>query len=221
MNTLTSRPSTALQAAQLDYFLVDGSGSMMSKWWDLMAALDGFSDVLKAQNIASHGIVTVFEGQHLNSTQRDSVIGEWPTFSASPLVSQWGGTPLFDAINLMGRELRDLQPRNCSIVIVTDGDENGSTHTNATQARAILDWCRAQSWQVTFLGADFNNSRQARLLGMDECNSLGVQKTKLLEAGRVLGRKRVANAITGADINFTSDEKSTFGGYLTDDSGSK
>jgi hypothetical protein len=207
---LSTRPSTALQAAQLDYFLVDGSGSMTSKWWDFMAAMDGFADVLKAQNIASHGIVTVFEGNNLSSTQRDALIGEWPTFSADPLVSQWGGTPLYDAINLMGRELRDLAPRNCSIVIVTDGDENGSRHTTHAQARAILDWCRAQGWQVTFLGADFNNSRQAALLGMDECNSLGVRKTK------VLGTKRANHARSGIDINFTSDEKSTFGGFLTD-----
>jgi hypothetical protein len=65
------------------------------------------------------------------------------------------GTPLFDAINMMGRELQALNPPRCSIVIITDGDENGSRHTTADQARAILDWCRAQGWQVTFLGADF------------------------------------------------------------------
>jgi hypothetical protein len=186
-----------------------------------MAALDGFSDVLKSQNIASHGIVTVFDSFDLASVQRDGLIGDWQTFSADPLAAHWGSTPLYDAINLMGRELRELNPSRCSIVIVTDGDENGSRHTDHSQARAILDWCRAQGWQVTFLGADFNNSRQAKLLGATEQNSLGVQAQRLIDAGKVLGQKRARNALYGDDISFTDDEKRDFGGYLTDGTNGK
>jgi hypothetical protein len=104
---------------------------------------------------------------------------------------------------------------------VTDGDENGSRHTDHSQARAILDWCRAQGWQVTFLGADFNNSRQAKLLGATEQNSLGVQAQRLIDAGKVLGQKRARNALYGDDISFTDDEKRDFGGYLTDGTNGK
>jgi len=210
-----------LVAAQLDYILIDGSGSMMDKWWDSMAALDGFMDALRTHNVASHGIVNVFDSHDLSLVQRDGLIGEWEKFSTAPLAAHWGGTPLYDAINLMGRELQALNPPRCSIVIITDGDENGSRHTNAAQARAILDWCRAQGWQVTFLGADFNNSRQAKLLGATEANSLGIQAQKLLEAGKTLGEKRVRHATSGTDISFTDDEKRDFGGYLTDGTGGK
>jgi hypothetical protein len=122
---------------------------------------------------------------------------------------------------MMGRELQALNPPRCSIVIITDGDENGSRHTTADQARAILDWCRAQGWQVTFLGADFNNSKQAKLLGANESNSLGVQAQKLLEAGKTLGEKRVRHATAGTDISFTDEEKKDFGGYLADQSNGK
>lgn len=212
-NQLATRPG-ALQAPQLDYILMDGSLSMQEKWWDSMAALDGFMSVLKARNIHSHGIASVFAGSTLSSIQRDSMISSWRTFSDEPLTSPWGRTPLYDAINNMARHMRDLDPPNASIVIVTDGDEFGSTHTTADQARAMLDWCRAKGWQVTFLGCDFNNEAQARMLGADKTNSIGVQRKLLADAGKVLGQKRANHAQSGEDINFSPEEQSTFGGYL-------
>lgn len=213
MTALVPRP-TSLLAPHLDYILLDGSGSMQSKWWDTLAALDGMMDTLRAAGVGSHGIVHVFNSQDLNSIQRNGIIAEWKRFSEEPLGSLWGNTPLYDAINLMGRTLRDLDPPRCSIIVATDGIEYGSRHTNATQAKAILDWCRAKGWQVTFLGCDFNNARQAALLGATEENTIGVRQMKLLEAGKALGDKRVKNALYGTDINFTDDEKENFGGYL-------
>jgi hypothetical protein len=215
---LTNRTG-ALSAPQLDYFLIDGSGSMADKWWESQAGLQGFLDVLRTEGVGSHGIVHVFDNHDMASIQRDAPLADWPEFTDAPLVSGWGMTPLYDAINLMCRELAALDPARCAITIVTDGDENGSKHTTAEQARALLDWCRAKGWQVTFLGADFNNSKQAQLLGANESNSIGVQKHKLLEAGKLLGQKRANNARYGNDINFSDDEKTVFGGYLTNGGG--
>lgn len=207
--------SSALLAPQLDFFLVDGSGSMIDKWWDCLAAMDSYMDVLRLQGIDSHGIATVFSGpSDLDMTQRDSTIRDWKTFSEEPLGSTWGTTPLYDAINLMARRLRDLDPSRACIVIVTDGQESGSRHTSQTQARALLDWCRAKGWQVIFLGAEFNNSAQAKALGANECNAIGVQQKMLESAGALLARKRMIYGASGDEINFTSDEKQQFGGYL-------
>lgn len=214
-NITRSIPSGALQAAQLDYFLVDGSASMMSLWTPTQAAMDGFCDTLLSQNMDSFGIVSVFNTRQLQDIQRESTLSTWPRFSDSPLTSQWGGTPLYDAINLMGRHLRDLDPKTASIVIATDGDEQDSRHTSHTQARAILDWCRAKGWLITFLGANFNNEAQAKLLGANPQNLIGVQKGRLAEAGKLLGDKRARHIRTGADIGFSDDEKEIFGGFLT------
>jgi hypothetical protein len=214
MNTSLINREGALQAPQLDYFLVDGSGSMIDKWWDFLATLDQFTDTMRAEGVGSHGIVSVFDSNVLDDTQRDCPIGEWPKFVDQPLAAHWGSTPLYDAINVMGRALNEIQPQRARIVIVTDGGENGSRYTTDQEARAILDWCRAQGWQVTFIGCDFNNSKQARLLGADDANSLSIAREKLTDAGKLLGRKSVNHARGGDDINFTGDEKTTFGGYL-------
>ena len=212
-NQLINREG-ALQAPQLDYFLIDGSGSMIDKWWDFLATLDQFTATLKSEGVSSHGIVTVFDSNMLDNTQRDCPIGDWPRFVDTPLTAHWGSTPLYDAINIMGRALAEIQPQRARIVIVTDGGENGSRYTTHQEARAILDWCRAQGWQVTFIGCDFNNSAQAKLLGADSNNSLGVSKAKLVDAGKLLGTKAARHARGGDDITFSDDEKSTFGGYL-------
>jgi hypothetical protein len=208
----------ALQSTQLDYILVDGSASMMNKWWDCMGALDGFITTLKTQGVSSHGIIQVFDSHDLDYVARDSEIGTWRTFGDDPIGAHWGATPLYDAIFLMGQKLQAMDPDKASIVIVTDGEETGS-QVNDTQARAVLDWCRAKGWQVTFIGCDFNNSRQAKLLGADESNSIGVQKAKLLEAGKAFGDKRAKHAKFGDDISFSPDERKNFGGYLTNGNG--
>jgi hypothetical protein len=224
---LMTRTSTAvahrvgdLQASSVDYILLDGSSSMMGKWWDCLGALENYMNVLKAESCASHGIIQVFDTHDLNYIARDGVIDSWKPFGEDPIGAHWGSTPLYDAINLMGRTLRDLDPPRCTAIIVTDGEENGSKHTTHAQARAILDWMRAKGWQVIFLGADFNNNAQAKLLGANESNSIGVRKQLLLEAGKVLGAKRARNYLFGEDINFSEDERKNFGGYLSGPSSS-
>lgn len=211
---LTSRVG-ALQAPQLDYILIDGSGSMVGKWTDTMASLQFFVDVLRAENVHSHGIVSVFDSYDMQSIQRDGLLIDWASLHREPLAPGCGSTPLYDAINLMGRELAQLDPPKCSIVIITDGEENCSRMTTADQARKVLDWLRAKGYQVTFLGADFNNSHQAKLLGASDSNSIGVSQERLAEAGKLLGKKRVDHSKYGKNMNFSDDEKEYFGGYLT------
>lgn len=214
-NTSIALRPGALLAPQLDYILFDGSYSMRSKWWQSCGALDAFISVLRERNINSHCILSVFDDNNLGAIQRDCILRDWAAFGDQPLLGTFGSTPLYDAINKMGWELRDLQPPSASIVIVTDGEENASQFTTLEQAKAILDWCRAQGWQVTFLGADFENNRQARALGARAECAIGVRQQKLLEAGKALGAKRASHALHGTDINFSQEEKENFGGYLT------
>src|SRR5258708_40091453 len=178
---LINRRGTLL-APQLDYILLDGSGSMQGKWWETLAGLQNFMQVLRSENIASHGIVHLFDSVNMELIQRDSILADWASLIDHPLTLHGGGTPLYDAVNLMVRKLADLDPPRCSIIIITDGQENGSTYTTAEQARNLLDWCRHKGWQVTFLGADFSNSHQAKALGANESNYLAIQKMKLGEA---------------------------------------
>lgn len=213
MTKLITRSGTLL-APQLDYILVDGSSSMQDKWWDFMASLDTFVTTLREHNLNSHLICSVFDTRDVAMIQRDQKLEDALSFTSEPLGSTWGMTPLYDAINALGRHLRDLDPERASILIATDGEENASQYTDQTQARAILDWMRAKGWALTFIGCDFNNSAQARALGISDSNSIGVQKALLSDATRNLAQKRTRHYHTGQDISFTDDEKTQFGGLL-------
>lgn len=199
---------------QHDFILLDASSSMLDKWWDTLTAIDAF--VLETRGaIDSHVMLHTFSSSTYGVVeQRNTPIASWTTFREKPVYCDGGMTALYDAINTIGRMLRDINPPRAHVLIVTDGDENASTYTNQTQARAILDWMRAKGWQVTFMGCDFNNSRQAAALGANEHTAIGVQKDKLSDAARALGTKRRAYGTTGSDMHFTDEEKQQFGGYL-------
>jgi len=152
---------------------------------------------------------------------RDVPIADWKDLMPDPVAGHFSMTPLYDAINLMGRKLRDLDPPRCAITIVTDGDEQGSSFTNLTQAKSILDWCRAKGWQVTFIGAEFNNAKLAASLGCNPSAAIGVDRKLLPDAARSLAKKRAMYGLYGDAMHFSDDERQEFGGFLSDLSGGK
>lgn len=206
----------SLLGAEVDYLLLDGSGSMIPKWSETLAALDAYRT--RVGNLNSHAILHVFDGENMEYIQRDSLLSDWEPINRGTVDLPGGGSPIYDSINLAVRRLAELAPQKCTFVIATDGQDTGGD-TDEHQAKALLDWCRAQGWQVIFIGADFNNSRQARALGASTEHYIGVQKGRLSEAMDALAEKRLRYSRTGDDIGFSGDEKTTFGGYLAGPSG--
>lgn len=214
---IRSNSVSKLSTDQLDMILLDGSGSMMNKWWPMLEAIDAYIAGLKAQNIKSHVVLDVFSDVDRQLTMRDTHIDTWKSFAEDPIGSHWGMTPLMDAIVLMGAKIRNLNPAKCAVTIVTDGDDSGKTYNQFAdihQAKAVLDWLRTQGFTVTFIGCDFDNDRQARALGANASNSIGVRKELLTDAAKRYAEKRAHSVRTGDDISFTADEKQKFGGYL-------
>jgi Mg-chelatase subunit ChlD len=199
---------------QIDYILVDGSGSMMSRWQEAMKATDEY--VMKLRDVPTTVTVATFSsgGGFDYRVLRESHPESWQHVSEDGSVTcPGGGTPLYDAINTMARVLHEKMPDKASILIITDGDENASK-TTVDQAKAILDYCRRRGWQVTFLGCDFENSRQARLLGATSESQMGIDARRLTDATSALAEKRKHYDQFGAPMGFSDDEKKKFGGYL-------
>jgi len=213
-SSLRSPPEAALTRPQHDHILLDGSASMQYKWWPMLSAIDTYIASLREQQVNSSLTLSVFSGHDLDMLQRDCHISAWTPLREAPIGSTWAGTPLYDAINVSGRRLRDLSPTRASILICTDGDENCSQFTTLDQANAILTWMRALGWQVTFIGCDFNNQHQAKLLGGQTSSAIGIQKHLLTDAAQSLARKRAAYGFTGAPMHWSEAEQQQFGGHL-------
>ena len=203
---------------QVDYLLLDGSGSMSSRWLESMDALDKYALGLKAAGVETQMLMATFSGGRGLDYQvtRETTPQSWHSLALETPVCPGGDTPLYDAINVMVRSLRDLNPDKASIVIVTDGEENGSRTTNADQARVLLDWCRSRGWQVTFIGCDFNNLQMAKLMGGDSKSAIGAPTRRLVDVTAELAKKRAFHDKFGTPMHFTDDEKKRFGGFLSD-----
>ena len=204
---------------QLDFILLDSSGSMHPTWWETLEAVEAYVSGLKAANVNSQMMLTTFDSTNCELLHRDQPIADWKSLMDEPVAGYFTTTPLYDAINLMGRKLRDLDPPRCAITIVTDGEEMDSQFTNLTQAKGILDWCRAKGWQVTFIGAEFNNASLAAKLGCPAGAAIGVDRKLLPDAVRNLAQKRARYGLYGEAMHFTDDERQEFGGFLSDLSG--
>lgn len=206
-------------APQLDYILIDASGSMYPKWNECLVAIDAYVEQLKLLKTPTRVTLASFstEGGRDQFAYDKSREGHDPQDWVPALHEQpymfGGSTPLADAINEMMSELRDLNPGMCSITIATDGDENCS-QTTMEQARGLLDWARRRGWQVNFIGCDFNNSYQAKLLGASDDTSLSTSSRRLADATRDLAKKRHNNVVYGAPMSWSEDERKRFGGYL-------
>lgn len=206
---------------QRDYILLDASSSMSSRWWESLEAIDKYVEGLKQQNVSSVISLATFTTSGAGifyDKCRESTTDTWePLMQKAP--DFWAGsTPLYDAINMVIREAKDTDPLKCSILVVTDGEENGSK-TTLPQAKAFIDWARAKGWQVTFFGCDFDNSEQAKMLGMGPQNAIGTSAKRLSDAAATLAKKRAHHAHFGTPMNFSEDEQQKFSGYLTHDNG--
>ena len=205
-------PST--RPAQLDYILLDGSSSMREEWHTSLAAIETYVSGVARAGVDSRVILHVFDTTDPQWIARNLPISEWKSLISEPIGSHFGMTPLYDAIDLMGQELNRIDPTNASIVIVTDGEEMSSRFADLARAKAVLDWIRAKGWQVTFIGASFDNSAQAKALGADRQSALGVETRKLSSAAAELAKKRARHALYGTEIHFSDDERGRFGGLL-------
>lgn len=211
---------------RLDYICVDGSGSMQSKWWPTIDALDALLCDLRNDPVCqnNHLVATAFSaGEYMDMMQRNGpllttpLLGEEdPANNVHPLGSVFGGTALYDAIGLSIHNVNTMNPTDASIVFASDGEEMDSKIYDLTQAKRFIKWAQeVKGWQITIIGCDWNSKKLAEQLGLQPAQAIGVAKAHLNDAALALAAKRKTHARTGAPMHWTEDEQKQFGGYLT------
>lgn len=210
--------------SQRDIILLDCSSSMLGQWNDICKAIDAYVQTLQWDKVNTNITLVGFSKGHMDVVYRDCHIQDWQPLThqhVSTISPHGGTTPLYDGINMSCWRLRDEAPTRATLTIATDGDENASTFTSLDDASAYLDWARARGYQVTFLGCDFNNEKLAGGLGAKPENTIAVQRALLSDAMTNLAKKRAKYGLYGTDMHFSDDERDTFAGYLSDQSGDK
>ena len=106
----------------------------------------------------------VINNSVLEVVRSDVDIASWPSLTGHEVTPR-GGTPLYDAVIETKDLLKNDQSDKGIFLIITDGGEN-SSRSNKAGANSAIEVVKSKGWEVVFLGANFDNSVDAKSMGM-------------------------------------------------------
>lgn len=196
---------------QHDFILLDRSGSMSSLWTEALSSINAYVQKLAEDKVDTGVTLATFDidtaGSFAFDVIRDRITpSTWRNVSNGDATPR-GGTPLNDATGRIVNLAKAGNYEKVAIIIMTDGQENASKELTVTQAKLLLDQCRARGWQVIFLGANFDNAAQGMSYGNAPRFTTFVAQGNLNTATMSVGAKRAAYGATGQAMAFTDVEK--------------
>lgn len=202
---------------QHDFILLDRSGSMDSMWGEALSAINSYVSKLAADNVDTGVTLAAFDTGHDGNLSfeilRDRIIPSTWKKVTSEDASPRGSTPLNDATGKIVALAKAGNYDKVSIIIMTDGHENSSRELSVSQAKALLDDCRSKNWQVTFLGANFDNASQGASYGNMATHTHSIAKGNLGAATQTMATARARYAATGASMGLSAEEKARLAGH--------
>jgi len=209
------------------YILLDKSGSMAANWEEAVGSLNTYARELIGKKGFKKADITVVAFDKQSSIfnpdgplrARDKIdfkvlrnhvpLKDWTDImpdEAHPRAM----TPLRDAIGMLAEIVNEDKPKKAAITIITDGLENASIEFSHDAVRKIIsDW--KESFDVNFIGADFDSFAQAQSFGVVAGSTLNMTKGNYRGATMALARKSTDYS-AGVLRDFTEEERSVAAG---------
>jgi hypothetical protein len=161
-------------------FLLDRSGSMDTCRDDTVGGYNSFVDSQKPLG----GTMSLYQFDHEFLTVYENV----PIDDVTPLTTSTfeprGSTSLLDA---MGHVLKLDLPRDTTIIILTDGEENASTKYTSEHIKDLVESRQTRdNWSFVYLGANQDVVLTAQKLGIGR--SIGFSTCDTPEVFRALSQ---------------------------------
>lgn len=198
---------------QHDFILLDRSGSMKTLWEEALGSVNTYVKKLAEDKVDTGVTLAIFDSPQGQSDAMDFTIvreriipSTWHEVSSTE-VEPRGFTPLNDATCRIVNLAKAGNYDKVAIIIMTDGAENASKEFTVTQAKLLLDQCRARGWQVIFLGANFDNTMQAGSYNNNINATMAMSTGTMSAHTHAVASKRSTYGATGQSMTFTDDEK--------------
>ena len=202
---------------QHDFILLDRSGSMITRWDEALRGVNAYVEQLAKDKVDTGVTVAVFDTTPTGKLDFVVVRDRITPSTFKPVTKDdaepRNGTPLSDAVGAIvglarkGVPITGEQYEKVAIIIVTDGEENSSREYSVAQAKALLDDCRKDGWQVLFIGQDFQNSKQAMSFGNAANTTISSSSANMGATLRATASKRGIYGLTGQSMVYSDDEK--------------
>ncbi len=195
---------------QHDFILLDRSGSMASLWSEALGSINSYVQKLAEDKVDTGVTLAAFDeraGKLDFQIIRDRIVpSTWLTVTNTEVAPR-GNTPLNDAVGEIVTRAKAGKYDKVAIIIMTDGEENASKELSIQQAKSLLDDCRLKGWQVIFLGANFDNARQAGSYNNNVNATVSMSVGTMRATTSSLASKRAFYGVTGQSMAFTDEEK--------------
>lgn len=152
------------------HMLLDRSGSMEAWRRQTIDAVNGYLASLRADALARDTSFTLstFDSEGIDVVRRDEPGDRVRDLQAHEFQPR-SATPLYDAIGHVVEAERLVRvPGRRAIVVVTDGEENGSRRMRPEALREQVLRHESQGWIFIFLGANQNAAVEAAKFGVPE-----------------------------------------------------
>ena len=144
-------------------FILDNSGSMNSLGDEPRQSLNNFYKDQKKNGKFSSSLLLFndnheysFKNKHCNDIEDEEIKNIHPG----------GMTALYDAIWIGCEEQLKKQTDNILVVILSDGEDNSSKHTNKEIKKLITKLETENGWKFIFLGANIDTRKVSTSLGI-------------------------------------------------------
>lgn len=184
--------------------LIDGSGSMQSRWAEAVASVNGYARGVKTADGAKTALAIFNNVNDFKVVREPTDAREWSDWHGHEPI---GGTPLYDAVAKLIVYANNINDPKTVLIIITDGEENASQLYNKDTVKALLDTCRARGWEVQFLGVDFDNFAQAQSVGNKRGSTISTVQGQYVNTMGMMAAKSQNYAATGASMDWMESER--------------
>ena len=161
---VTESTAKPIQGNTLLAYLIDRSGSMYSCWTDTIGGLNADIESQKVNDDGKTEVVVYVFDHYMGSSELIKAYGgllkDTPVFDSNDLTYiPRGGTPLYDCVGMMIREIEEREnvSENNPIFLVsifTDGMNNHYQGYSADDVKMMVETCQGRGWTFTYFGAN-------------------------------------------------------------------